>query len=101
MVTSLGTTAIAAHFVAIRVASLSYMPAHGLAIAVSTLVGQSLGAQRVDLANSRSPVYFIRNVVLWSCWGCYLSPHLACWLVYSVRPGRIPFGVSLRTNRST
>ena len=63
MVTSLGTTAIAAHFVAIRVASLSYMPAHGLAIAVSTLVGQSLGAQRVDLANSRSPVYCIRNVV--------------------------------------
>ena len=63
MVTSLGTTAIAAHFMAIRVASLSYMPAHGLAIAVSTRVGQSLGAQRVDLAE-----IVVRRSILFGMW---------------------------------
>jgi putative MATE family efflux protein len=50
IVTSLGTVSLAAHFMAVRVESFSYMPVFGLAVAVSTLVGQNLGAGRVDLA---------------------------------------------------
>lgn len=50
IVTSLGTTALAAHFMAIRIEMLSFMPVFGLAMAVSTIVGQSLGAERPEIA---------------------------------------------------
>ena len=50
IVTSLGTIALAAHFMAVRIESFSYMPVYGLAIAVSTLVGQNLGAGKIHLA---------------------------------------------------
>ncbi len=50
MVASLGTVALAAHQIALRVESLSYMPAWGLAVAATTIVGQSLGANRPDIA---------------------------------------------------
>jgi putative MATE family efflux protein len=45
-VASLGTVAVAAHTVANRAESLSYMPGFGFAVASTTLVGQSLGAGR-------------------------------------------------------
>jgi putative MATE family efflux protein len=46
----LGDTATAAHGVAIRCESLSYLWAESFSIAAATLVGQSLGAGRPDLA---------------------------------------------------
>jgi putative MATE family efflux protein len=50
MVASLGTTTFAAHQIALRVESLSYMPSWGLAVAATTLVGQALGARDPQLA---------------------------------------------------
>jgi putative MATE family efflux protein len=50
IITDLGTTSLAAHHVAVRVESLSFMPGWGLAVAAATLTGQSLGAGRPDLA---------------------------------------------------
>lgn len=50
MVASLGTLALAAHQIALRVESLSYMPSWGLAVAATTLVGQALGAGDPGLA---------------------------------------------------
>ncbi|MEG1943554.1 MAG: MATE family efflux transporter, partial [Angelakisella sp.] len=44
MVSNMGTTAIAAHHLAIQAESLSYMPSFGFAVAATTLVGQSIGA---------------------------------------------------------
>ena len=44
IVAGLGTVAVAANAVALRVESLSLMPAMGLAMASTTLVGQRLGA---------------------------------------------------------
>lgn len=44
MVTSLGTTALAAHAVGLRVESLSFNPGFGFSIAAAALVGQALGA---------------------------------------------------------
>ncbi len=50
LVASLGTVSLAAHQIALRVESLSYMPSWGLAVAATTLVGQALGARDPDLA---------------------------------------------------
>lgn len=50
IIAKLGNSAIAAHGVAIRCESLSYLSADAFAIAAATLVGQSLGAFRPDLA---------------------------------------------------
>lgn len=44
VVASLGTVAVAAHTVALRAESLSFMPGFGFAVAGTTLVGQGLGA---------------------------------------------------------
>jgi putative MATE family efflux protein len=45
VVASMGTVAVAAHAVALRAESLSFMPGFGFAIAGTTLVGQGLGAR--------------------------------------------------------
>ena len=50
IVTSLGTTAMTAHFMTIRVEMVSFMPVFGLSMAVATIVGQSLGAERPEIA---------------------------------------------------
>ncbi|MBX3052778.1 MAG: MATE family efflux transporter [Caldilineaceae bacterium] len=61
MVASLGTATLAAHQIALRVESLSYMPAWGLAAAATTIVGQSLGAGNVERAEAS-----IRRTALFS-----------------------------------
>ncbi|MCQ2227764.1 MAG: MATE family efflux transporter [Bacteroidales bacterium] len=52
IVAPLGTAAIAANSFGIIVESLCYMPGYGIAESATTLVGQSLGARRSDLASS-------------------------------------------------
>ncbi len=50
IIATLGTTALAAHQVALRIEGLSFQPGFGLGVAAATLVGQGLGAGRADLA---------------------------------------------------
>ena len=50
IVSSVGETALAAHQIAVNVESLSFMPGFGLSVACTTLVGQSLGAKKPELA---------------------------------------------------
>jgi len=50
IVSDLGEVALAAHQIAINVESLSFMPGFGLSVASTTLVGQSLGARKPELA---------------------------------------------------
>jgi putative MATE family efflux protein len=50
VLSALGTVAIAAHQVALRVESLAFMPGWGMATAAAALVGQALGAEKVDVA---------------------------------------------------
>jgi len=60
MVSSLGAASIAAHQITNSIESLSFMPGGGLAVAVSTLVGQALGAgsQRIaELSTRRSAIF--------------------------------------------
>ncbi len=50
IVSSLGDVALAAHQIAVNIESLSFMPGTGMSVAGTTLVGQSLGAGKPDLA---------------------------------------------------
>lgn len=50
IVAPLGVMAIAANAFAVTAESLCYMPGYGIGDAATTLVGQSYGAQRLDLA---------------------------------------------------
>ena len=52
IVAPLGNFAIAANNFAITAEALCYMPGYGIADAATTLVGQSIGAKRVDLCKS-------------------------------------------------
>jgi len=45
-----GTSAVAAYFIGVRILALSFLPGFGFSAAASTLVGQNLGANRVDRA---------------------------------------------------
>ncbi len=46
MVARLGTTVLAAHELALNIESLAFMPAFGLSIAVTTVIGQAVGSGR-------------------------------------------------------
>jgi len=50
IVAMLGTTALAAHNIALHVESLAYMPAMGAGMAIATLVGQAIGARVPHIA---------------------------------------------------
>jgi len=52
IVAPLGNFAIAANNFAITAEALCYMPGYGIADAATTLVGQSVGAKRIDLCKS-------------------------------------------------
>lgn len=50
VVTSMGTLAVAANYIAVQTESICYLPAYGVAAAATALVGQSVGAGRPDMA---------------------------------------------------
>ena len=50
ILSSLGTVAVAAHQIALRVESLAFMPGFGMATAAAALVGQALGARQQAIA---------------------------------------------------
>ena len=60
IVAILGTIPLAAHQIAIRIESISFMPGFALAVSTATLVGQSIGAKNVNLAllSMRRSCYF-------------------------------------------
>ncbi|MCS7250614.1 MAG: MATE family efflux transporter [candidate division WOR-3 bacterium] len=60
IVASLGTISLAAHQIAVRVESLSFMPGSAFGIVATTLAGQAFGAKRkdlVDFAIKRTSLY--------------------------------------------
>jgi Na+-driven multidrug efflux pump len=64
IVAGLGTVALAAHRVALNVLSLSFMPGIGFSLATTALVGQSVGAGRMDEARAAANVS-LRWAVAW------------------------------------
>ncbi|MEN8098698.1 MAG: MATE family efflux transporter, partial [Chloroflexota bacterium] len=63
IITGLGTLQYAAHQVAINALSVAYMPGFGFALAATALVGQELGARRIDLAK-RSAYEAVKMVAI-------------------------------------
>lgn len=53
-----GTEAMAANIFVFRYMSVSFMPAYGFSVAVTALVGRSIGARRPDLAVARANLGF-------------------------------------------
>ena len=66
IIASLGTTALAAHGVTLAIQSLTFGVGFALSIATTALVGQSLGAQRPDLAE-RSTYLAMRYSLVFMC----------------------------------
>lgn len=64
IVAPLGAVSIAANSFAIVAESFCYMPGYGMGNASTTLVGQSLGASRKDLARSFSRITLILGVAM-------------------------------------
>jgi putative MATE family efflux protein len=67
IVGSLGTAAMAAHQITNSIEIMAFMPAQGLATAVSTLVGQALGARQArlaELAVRRTTVFGIAAMLI-------------------------------------
>jgi len=67
MVTGLGITALAAHYLANTAEQLSFLPPSGFATAATTLVAQSLGAGRPDLAKDYADTCIKRGFGLMLC----------------------------------
>lgn len=69
IVAPLGTVAVASNSLAVTAESFCYMPGYGIASAATTLVGQSVGAGRKDLAKRFARLSVALGVVIMSCTG--------------------------------
>lgn len=72
MVGTLGTTALAAHFLAISAESIAYLPASGFSTAATTLVAQSLGREDKALAKRYANLCVLWGTLMMSCMGLVL-----------------------------
>jgi len=68
VVATLGTTAFAAHQVALNAESLSHMPGFGFAVAATTLVGQVLGAKELKQAERNGYIAYAPGGGLMAVW---------------------------------
>lgn len=68
-ITHLGTVAYAAHNTVINAESISFLPGLGFAVAATTLVGQSLGAQDVGLARRSGHEAFFQSAIFMGIMG--------------------------------
>lgn len=69
IIAPLGTAAIAANALAVTAESLCYMPGYGIGSAATTLVGQSIGAGRRDLAKRYAWLSVLLGIALMTATG--------------------------------
>ena len=69
IVSPLGTTAVAANSLAVTAEGFCYMPGYGIGSAATTLVGQSIGAQRLDLSKRFARLSTALGMAVMSCMG--------------------------------
>jgi putative MATE family efflux protein len=72
IIAPLGTISIAANSLAVTAESLCYMPGFGVQAAATTLVGQSIGAGKFDLAKSFSRITVLFGVIIMSATGALM-----------------------------
>ncbi len=82
IVAPLGTIAIAANAFAITAESLCYMPGYGIGEAATTLVGQSVGAKRKELADRFAKITIYSGIVVMGIMGL---------IMYVVAPSMMAF----------
>ena len=85
IVAPLGTAAIAANSFGITAESLCYMPGYGMAAAATTLVGQSMGAERRDQAKRFAWLSVALGVGVMTCTGI-LMYIAAPWIFSMLTP---------------
>ena len=93
IVAPLGAVAIAANAFAITAESFCYMPGYGLEEAATTLIGQSLGADRKDMSKRFAWISMGMGVAIMSLLAVVLyifAPVIMGWL--SIDPGVVELG---------
>lgn len=83
IVAPLGNIAIAANSFAVTAESICYMPGYGIGSAATTLVGQSIGARKKDLARSfawLTTVMGMLTMTLIACVMYFLCPYVFAFL---------------------
>lgn len=93
LITGVGTVAVAANHLAVTAESISYLPASGVAVAGTTLVGQAIGAGRKDLAQRFARMVSWMGVVIMTFGGAILfffAPQLI--QIFSSEPEVIDLG---------
>lgn len=82
LIVKIGAHTFAAHSIAGNIEMFAYMPGYGLAIAATTLVGQSIGAKRIREAHEYGMITSWIAVAFMSLIGVilfFLSPWFATW----------------------
>ncbi len=72
LATSLGTASLAAHHLAITAESITFMPVSGFSLAAATLVAQSLGAGKKEMARDFAKRVLTGGILLMSMTGVLL-----------------------------
>lgn len=79
IVAPLGTVSVAANSLAVTAESFCYMPGYGIGSAATTLVGQSIGTKRLDLAKKFARISVILGIIVMSCCAIFMfifAPYL-------------------------
>ncbi len=96
VITGIGTVAVAANHLAVTAESISYLPASGVAVAGTTLVGQAMGAGRKDLAKRFARMVSWMGVAIMTLGGAVLfafAPQLI--RIFSTDPAVIGLGAQV------
>jgi putative MATE family efflux protein len=72
LVTTLGTISLAAHHLAITAESITFMPVSGFSLASATLVAQSLGANKREMAKDFARRTLTGGILLMSATGIFM-----------------------------
>lgn len=82
IIAPLGAVALAANSLAVSAESICYMPGFGIAEAATTLVGQSLGAQRFDLTKRLAWLCIAFGFLTMACMGAFM--YIAAPLMFAI-----------------
>ena len=99
IVASLGTNAVAAHHVGMQFLSLSFTFGDGIAVAATSLVGQSLGQKRPDLASIYSTcaqrISLCSSFILATLIAIFRAPLIGIFLDSSLASNAEPFAMAM------
>lgn len=87
MIARLGTTVLAAHQIALNIESLVFMPAFGIGMAVSSIIGQAVGAQKYEIGEltvRRTFIFSGSLMLVMSVLFVFFAPHVV--MIFKATP---------------